>query len=168
VEGNDAIAMNNLADSYRGGSGGLPQDYGKAMELYHQAGELGYAVSYHKIAYSYHNGHGAERDFKKAKHYRERAAIGGDVQARYILGCEEALGGNMNRAMKHPMISAGAEHDESLTQIRQCYMARHATKEDFEKALRAHKEAKDEMKSDQRDAAASAFAARAAARGQNN
>ena len=30
----------------------------------------------------------------------------------------------------------------------------HATKDDFEKALRAHKDAKDEMKSDQRDAAA--------------
>ena len=30
----------------------------------------------------------------------------------------------------------------------------HAAKDDFEKALRAHKDAKDEMKSDQRDAAA--------------
>ena len=29
----------------------------------------------------------------------------------------------------------------------------HATKDDFEKALRANKEAKDEVKSDQRDAA---------------
>jgi hypothetical protein len=43
----------------------------------------------------------------------------------------------------------------------------HATKDDFEKALRAHKEANDEMKSDQRDAAAAFLAARATARGQN-
>ena len=33
----------------------------------------------------------------------------------------------------------------------------HATKADFEKALRAHKEAKDEVKSDQRDKAAAYY-----------
>ena len=32
-----------------------------------------------------------------------------------------------------------------------------ATKDDFEKALRAHKEASDEMKSDQREAAAAFY-----------
>ena len=52
------------------------------------------------------------------------------------------------------MISAGAGHDESLKGIRQCYMAGHATKDDFEKALRAHKEAQDDMRSDQREEAA--------------
>ena len=52
------------------------------------------------------------------------------------------------------MISSGAGYDESLDNIRQCYLEGHATKDDFERALRAHKEANDEMKSDQRDAAA--------------
>ena len=33
----------------------------------------------------------------------------------------------------------------------------HATKDDFEKALRTHKDAKDEMKSEQREAAAAAL-----------
>ena len=58
----------------------------------------------------------------------------------------------MNRAVKHWMISAGAGHDNSLKNIRACFMNGHATKDDFEKALRAHKEANDEMKSDQREA----------------
>ena len=83
----------------------------------------------------------------------------GDVNARHNLGVKEAYAGNMNRAMKHFMISAGAGWDESLKAVRQGYMDGHATKDDFEKALRAHKEAKDEMKSDQRDAAALAAAA---------
>ena len=62
--------------------------------------------------------------------------------------------GNMSRAVKHWMISAGAGHDESQMCIQHCFMAGHATKDEFEKALRAHKEANDEMKSDQRETAA--------------
>ena len=82
--------------------------------------------------------------------------MGGDAVARYNLGILEEEAGNMDRAMKHWMISACAGHDKSLKQIRECYLDGDATKDDFEKALRAHKEAKDEMKSDQREAARAA------------
>ena len=44
----------------------------KASKLLRRAGELGYTKSYTK-------GEGVERDFKKAFHYFELAAIGGDV-----------------------------------------------------------------------------------------
>ena len=81
---------------------------------------------------------------------------GGDLDARYNLGLEESRGGNIDRAVKHWMISAGAGDDDSLKEIRQCFMNGHVTKNDFEKALRANKEAKDEMRSDQRNAAVAA------------
>ena len=55
----------------------------------------------------------------------------------------------MNRAVKHWMISAGGGHDNSL---------KFTSKDAFEKALRAHKEAKDETKSGQREEAAAATA----------
>jgi len=84
----------------------------------------------------------------------------GEVLARHNIGCLEGSAGNMNRAVKHWRISAGAGYDKSLKEIRQCFLEGHATKGYFEKALRAHKEAKHAMKSDQRDAAA-------IARGQN-
>ena len=45
------------------------------------------------------------------------------------------------------MISAGAGLDESLNKIREDFMNEHATKADFEEA------SKDEMKSEQREAA---------------
>ena len=61
---------------------------------------------------------------------------------------------NMDQAMKHFMIAACAGDDESLKEIQEGYMNGHVAKEDFAKALRAHKDAVDEMKSDQRDAAA--------------
>ena len=90
----------------------------------------------------------------KAKYYYGLAAMGGDICARHNLGISEMNAGNITRAMKHYMISAGAGDDNSLKEIRVAFLKGHATKDDFEKALRSHKEAKDEMKSDQREAAA--------------
>ena len=55
--------------------------------------------------------------------------------------------------MKHWMISAGAgAADDSLKAIRECFVNGYATKDEFQKALRAHKDAKDAMKIDQREA----------------
>ena len=156
-QGDDAIAINQLGAHYHNGGGGLQRDDHKALGLFLRAGELGYAEAYHNVARVYYHGRGVERDAKKAKYYWELAAIGGNVDARHSLGVWEGKAGNMKRAVKHFMISAGAGHDDSLQKIRECFMRYGgATKDDFEKALRAHKEAKDEMKSDMREAAAAA------------
>jgi TPR repeat protein len=154
VKADDADALNHLGFCYDRGINGLPQDYNKAMELLLRAGELGCAMAYHKIAHSHLNGEGVERDEKKAKHYWELAAMGGHVEARHCLGIFEHRAGNIERAVKHYMISAGAGYDESLKAIQEGFVCGHVTKDDFERALRAHTEAKDEMRSDQRDAAA--------------
>ena len=80
------------------------------------------------------------------------------MPARHNLGVMEWNNtGNRKRALKHWMISAGAGHDNSLEGIRNCFMIGVASKDDFEGALRAHKEASDEMKSVHRDAAAAIF-----------
>ncbi|KAL7523815.1 hypothetical protein ACHAXR_000343 [Thalassiosira sp. AJA248-18] len=81
------------------------------------------------------------------------AAMGGGVTARHNLGVFEMNAGNMNRAMKHFMISASYGYDDSLKEIKTGFSDGHVTKDDFEKSLRAHKESKDEMQSDQRDEA---------------
>ena len=78
------------------------------MELWLRAGELGCAASYGAIADAYRNGEGVERDMEKAKHYYELGAMGGDVEARHNLGVFEGNAGNIDRAVKHFMISAGA------------------------------------------------------------
>ena len=52
------------------------------------------------------------------------------------------------------MIAAGSGYDLSLKAIRQGFMNGLVTNDDFEKALRAHKAANDEVKSEQRKAAA--------------
>ena len=154
VDGGDAIAMRQLGCYYQDGIRGLPQDYEKAMELWLRAGKLGSAAAYCKVADAYYHAEGVERDVKKANYYDELAAMGGVAKARHNLGVLDNNVGNVERAMKHLMISAGAGHDESLTAIQGCFLHGHATKEDFDKALRSHKAANDEMKSDQRETAA--------------
>ena len=154
AEDGDPVAIYTLVGGhYCRGEQGLPQYHGKANEFWLRAGDLGYAPAYNNIGSSYYQGRGVERDLKKATYYWEVAAMGGDEFARHSLGCVEGNAGNMERAVKHWMISAGAGDDISLKSIRQCYSSGYATKDDFEKALRAHKDAKDAMKSEQRDAA---------------
>ena len=134
----------------------MRRNINKANKLWPRAGELGHAAAYSCVGYVYENGEGVERDEKKAKYYYEVAAMRGNVVARDNLGIFEKNAGNMDRAVKHWMIAAMAGYDKSLKEIRDCFLDGHATKDGFEKALRAHKDAADEMKSDQREAAAAA------------
>ena len=157
VEANDDNAMCVLGYYYYHGMEGLHQDHDKANKLWLRAGELGCSRAYCNIGCAYENGEDVERDTKKAKHYYELAAMGGECTARHNLGVLEWNAGNMSRAVKHFMISAGDGCDGSLEKIRKGFMKGVATKADFEKALRAHKEAKDEMKSDQREAVAAFY-----------
>ena len=150
----DANAIYNLGCSYYHGEDDVPQDRTKALELWSRAVELGNASANNNIGYAYCQGEGVERDMKKAQHYWELAAIGGNVRARYNLGCLEENTGKMRIALKHYMIVAGCGHDKSLKKIQEFYMNGHATKNDYATALRAHQKYIDGIKSDQRDEAA--------------
>ncbi|KAL7524913.1 hypothetical protein ACHAXR_000775, partial [Thalassiosira sp. AJA248-18] len=150
IEVGDTVAMYNLGCRYSSGGDedGVPQDSNKALELWHQAAKLGSAMSHSKIANTYAD----KKDMEKAKYHWELGARGGDVASRYNLGLlGEGLAGNMNRAMKHFMISSGCGCDDSLKKIKTGFSDGHVTKDHFENALRAHKESKDEMQSDHRD-----------------
>jgi tetratricopeptide (TPR) repeat protein len=131
---------------------GVQQDYKKGIELCLRAGELGCVRAYGNVAQIYRDGEGMERDEKKATHYYELGAMRGDAGARHNVGIYEADAGNFDKAVKHLMIAAGARRDDSLEEIRQCFLHGDATKDNFEEALRAHKKAKDEMRSHWRDA----------------
>ena len=89
-EADDPEAIYDIGCYYRDGKNGYPQDYTKALELFHRVGELGYARAYGYIGHSYANGVGAEVDTKKANHYWELAA-NGKVQIRYYGGISGQL-----------------------------------------------------------------------------
>jgi len=98
MEKDDPIAIYNLGNYCRDGIRGKPQDYTKALELFHRAGELGHAQAYCNIGYAYSNGLGVEVDKKKANHYYELSAMRGSVEARHNLGIIAwAMGADLER-----------------------------------------------------------------------
>ncbi|KAL7539004.1 hypothetical protein ACHAWF_006264, partial [Thalassiosira exigua] len=161
MEIGDAEAFHLLGAGYAQGTWGLSKAPKKALEHLLRAGELGCAESYALVAKAYLGdrevGLDVEIENTKAKHYFQLSTIGGSAYSRHILGQLEANAGNIDIALKHWLISAYAGWDPSLDSIRFCYKCKVATKGDYEKALRAHKSATDDMKSPQRDTAAEQF-----------
>ena len=154
MKANDPIAIHTLGIDYRDGTCDFPQDYKKALELWHQAAELGHADAYKYIGYAHELGQGVDVDMEKANYYYELAAKGGDVNARDNLGNKEARAGNYDRAIKHYMIAVGGGYTRSLDTIKKMYGVGHATKEAYTKALQSYQVYLGEIKSKQRDEAA--------------
>jgi TPR repeat protein len=124
-----------------------------AAILLSRGGELGSTQSYLQLGIEYHTGDIVEKDVKKARHFYELAAIGGNVNARQgLVGIEMTLG-NINKAIKHSFIAAGFGHARSLKTLQKCLKAGHATRDDYENALRAYQEYIEAVRSDQRDEA---------------
>ena len=109
IEADNAYAFNNLASCNGNGNIGMPQDWSKANELYLRAGELGCAEAYYNLGNSYYDGRGVEADKKKAKHYWELAAMNGDVNAMYNLGCQEANAGTITKQRNTTLLRCGEE-----------------------------------------------------------
>jgi len=155
MELNDAEAIRGLGGMYAERQYGLPQNlYAKALELYHQAAELGNAGAYYNIGNSYNHGDGIGVDKKKAIHYWELAAILGNVMARNNVGAFEMRAGNVDRALKHWNIAVEGGSKDSLENIKRLYMKGGTTKDDYAMALGKYRDYLDEIKSDQRDEAA--------------
>jgi len=154
IDVKDPIAIHDLGCCYRDGKHGFTQDHVKALELFHEAGELGHTIAHCNIGYAYEVGHGVEVDMKKANQYYELSAIGGCTQARYNLGNMEVETGNMDRALKHFMIGAESGYNDSLKGIQELYTDGYATKEDYTEALQLYQTYLGEIKSVQRDKAA--------------
>ena len=154
----DAGAIFALGNCYNNGDHGLQRNRVKALELWYRAAELGCTRAYYSIGNAYNNGRGGvERDIEKANQYYELAAIEGNTGARHNFGSYEYMKGNSDRALKHWMISAGGGEKESLGAIQEMFKMGMATKEDYTQALRAYQAYLGEIKSVQRDEAATAL-----------
>ena len=156
VEAGDFIAIGKLGSYYADGLYGFPQDHTKALELFHRSGKLGCSEAYCSIGTAYYNGEGVEIDKKKANHYYELGAIGGDEYARHNLGINEENAGNFDRALRHYMIAVECGGSQSLDAIKRMYSKGRSTKEDYMKALQSYQSYLEEIKSKQRDEAAAA------------
>mmetsp|Transcript_10766 Transcript_10766/g.23860 ORF Transcript_10766/g.23860 Transcript_10766/m.23860 type:complete len:320 (-) Transcript_10766:301-1260(-) len=155
MESNDADAFILMGWAYHNGSYGLTQDRKKGFEHWLKGSELGSPEGHNNVAMAYFEGRGVQQDEKRAIHYMELAAMGGEAVSRHNLGTfEQRECKNMKRALRHWMIAAGAGFDDSLETIKQLFTMGHVSKADYETTLRAHSDAVDEMKSEQRNEAA--------------
>jgi hypothetical protein len=157
VEANDARAMSNLGIAYQLGMMGLRQDHAEALELYHKSAKLGHNVAHLNLSICYETGCIGEKDTRKAKYHRQRAAMAGNVKARCKLGSGEPKVGNRDRAYKHWMISANVGFDLAMAAVQEGYKLGSVTKDDYAKTTRAYVNSIVEMQSDDRDRAAAAF-----------
>jgi len=149
---NDAEAF--FRQGYAYFSGAFPKDMKKALGLFHRAAELGSLDGHFLIATMCYDGHGVEKDMKKALYHYELAAMGGHEAARHNLGAMEGQKGNVERAYKHYMIAARSGYDDSLKNVGLGYKHGHVTKDEYASALRAYQASVNEMKSEERTKAA--------------
>ena len=148
VKANDPVALNQM-----GGKHYIVGDYDKAVEYYTKAADLGDSMAHHSLGCMYSEGKSVDKDEEMAIRHWEKAAIGGNHQARYNLFIHEA---DNKRAVKHLIIAANLGFDKSMKSLWKHYSAGNITKEELESTLRSHKAAIDATKSAQRDAAAEA------------
>eukprot|EP00571_Detonula_confervacea_P003628 CAMPEP_0172315722 /NCGR_PEP_ID=MMETSP1058-20130122/26073_1 /TAXON_ID=83371 /ORGANISM="Detonula confervacea, Strain CCMP 353" /LENGTH=311 /DNA_ID=CAMNT_0013029869 /DNA_START=102 /DNA_END=1037 /DNA_ORIENTATION=- len=151
MESNDGNAFHMAACSYLNGEMSLPQDTKKSFELWVRATELGSVEAYNSLSNSYLQGRGVERDVKKAKHYMQLAAMGGQPIARYNLGYLDERAGKMNRAVKHYVIAARIGFDKAMEEIQKGFERGLVSEDEFMNTFRAHMDYKREVKTDQRD-----------------
>ena len=113
------------------------------------AAELGSSNVNSRIGCLYmHGENGLERDVTKAKHFWEKAAIGGDVVGRNNAGTVEYYAGNIERAKKHYMITASAGLDISLKFLKKMYLDGLVSKDELAQVLRDNQRNKDEVRRD--------------------
>ena len=125
----------------------LQQNDQKAFELMRKAGDLGCA-QVRTLALFYRQGIGVAIDEEKGMHYFRLAAMGGNVYARYNLGCLE---GQAGKRIEHSstIIAARAGHENSLNVVKEGFRRGFVAN-----TLRAYKRRQDEMNRDERDKAA--------------
>ena len=147
IEANDPIALchEGIVQRRKG-------DYRKAFEYWAKAAELGDAEAHFRLSILY-QGEGVEQNKGKEIHHLEEAAIAGHPKARYNLGCYEYDNGNIERAVKHWMISATHAEDRSMKPLMDLFKEGYVSKEDLTSALRAYQTAVNATKSPQREAA---------------
>jgi tetratricopeptide (TPR) repeat protein len=148
VKANDPVALREMGTA-RLGEG----DWDTAFEYWTKAAELGDHDAHYQLGMMCWRGDGVTKDEEKAVYHLELAAIGGDPEARYNLGCIEGNNGNIERAVKHFIVAANLGDEDSMKMLWKEYSAGNITKDDLEATLRTHKAAMDAMNSPEREAA---------------
>jgi TPR repeat protein len=149
---NDPVAMTHMGKEHdREG------DYGKALEYYTKAAELGDVEAHGCLGRLYYEGRGVEKDVKKAVYHLEQAAIGGQPFSRGYLAVYKESNGRLERAAKHYIIAANLGFEPSLKWIKELFVEGIVSKDEYAAALRGYQAAVNETKSAEREKAEAVY-----------
>jgi TPR repeat protein len=149
VKKNDPVAMAQMGKKHD-----KERDYGKALEYWTKAAELGDVEANAFLGSMYYDGRGVEKDKKKAIYHLEQAAMGGHPWARVLLADYEMKNnGRFKRAAKHYIIAANLGEDDSLKPIKDLFVKGIVSEEEYAAAIRGHQAAVDATKSPEREEA---------------
>lgn len=151
---NDAKAIYQLGLYNFHGCQDIKKDIDKAAELFHRAAELGFVKAYRYLGDMNDEGIDVNKYKKKARQYYEKGAMEGCVGSRFLLAGHEYQSGNYGRAVKHWLIAASCGDIRSVNNIKEVTTMGDETKDQYVQAFRGYKEYLDEVKSEQRDKAA--------------
>lgn len=151
MEAGDADAVFTMGASYMYGDDDTQQDIQKALELFLRAVQLGSIEAHNKIGMLYSDGNYLLKDPKKSIYHFQQGAVKGCEYARFHIGLEEFKMGNIDRAIKHWVIGASIGHKSSLDNVEVGFTRGHATKAQYEKAMRGYQFYLDEAKTETRD-----------------
>jgi tetratricopeptide (TPR) repeat protein len=153
IKKKDPVAMTQM-----GKKEALKGEYGKALEYYTKAAEMGDVNAHCCLGTMYHSGNGVEKDKKNKVYHLEQAAIGGHIVARGLLAFHEMENSRFERAAKHFIIAANLGCDTSLKAVKELFVLGVVSKDDYAAALRAHQAAVDATKSAEREEAEAYYA----------
>ena len=140
IKGNDPVALLQEMGNKCYGEG----DYKGAFEYMAKAAQSGNIEAHYRLGNMYRLGRGVEKDVEKMVYHWEEAAIGGHLRARHNLGCYEERNGRFDRAVKHFIVAVKLGNQNSLSYLKRLYAEAegHASKEDYDAAVRACRAAK--------------------------
>ena len=153
VDKGDAEATHLLGCKYYYGQLGLAKDVHRAIEFWTEAVELGSLDAHYDLGLMYYTGNGVEEDKPRGIQHWQQAALKGEAESRDNLGVVEAINGNCDVAVQHWMISTQMGYEKSLNAIKEMFKEGNATRAQYAEALLGYRNAAEEMKSPQREAA---------------
>jgi len=152
AERKDPRALHDIALDYGHGWHGMPMDHAKCIDLMRQSADLGFLCALSQLGNYHHGGEmGLKPNREEAIKWWEKAAEGGDFNARHNLGIMAMKDGDDFASMCHWRLSAAAGYRHSMECLIICFEDGWLLHADLAEAVQAFFLARAEMRSDNRD-----------------
>ena len=152
AERKEPRALHDIALNHGHGWCGFPVDHAKCIDLLRESADLGFLPALSELGLFHHNGEmGLKPNREEAIKFWEKAAEGGDHNARHNLGIMAMQDGDDFAAMHHWRLSASAGYRHSMECLVHSFEDGLILHADLSETLKAFYGARAEMRSDKRD-----------------